>query len=116
MSKKEYTPSCAICGLNVPERICYVKDGKGGKGCPTLTKKEIIQKANEEYKDKNILEFARQASIQEAECYANRDQKPYVMQPTKTRIIEICEFAQRMGYKRLGLAFCLGLEKEAGDA
>jgi uncharacterized metal-binding protein len=35
------------------------------------------------------------------------------MQPTKTRIIEICEFADRMGYHRLGLAFCLGLSKEA---
>jgi uncharacterized metal-binding protein len=26
---------------------------------------------------------------------------------------EICEFAQKMGYKRLGLAFCVGLIKEA---
>jgi uncharacterized metal-binding protein len=59
------------------------------------------------------LEFARQASIQEAECYANRHQRPYIMQPTKTRIQEIWEFARRMGYKRLGLAFCLGLVKEA---
>jgi len=35
------------------------------------------------------------------------------MQPTKTRIAEICEFAQRMGYKRLGLVFCIGLKSEA---
>jgi len=35
------------------------------------------------------------------------------MQPTKTRIVEICEFAQKMGYRRLGLAFCLGLTAEA---
>lgn len=35
------------------------------------------------------------------------------MQPTKTRMVEICEFAEKMGYKRLGLAFCLGLVKEA---
>ena len=35
------------------------------------------------------------------------------MQPTKTRIVEICEFAHKMGYKRLGLAFCIGLAKEA---
>jgi uncharacterized metal-binding protein len=35
------------------------------------------------------------------------------MQPSKTRIVEICEFAARMGYRRLGLAFCLGLAKEA---
>ena len=35
------------------------------------------------------------------------------MQPTKTRVVEICEFADRMGFKRLGLVFCVGLRKEA---
>jgi uncharacterized metal-binding protein len=113
MAKKEYAPSCATCNIEIAERICYVQKGKGGKGCPTLTKKEIIEKANENYKNKDIWEFARQASIQEAECYANRDQKPYIIQPEKTRIVEICEFARKMGYKRLGLAFCIGLSKEA---
>jgi uncharacterized metal-binding protein len=39
-----------------------------------------------------------------------------VMQPSKTRIVEICEFAHKMGYQRIGLAFCLGLGKEAGLA
>lgn len=69
--------------------------------------------ANREYADPRTREFARGASIQEAACYANRHERPYVMQPTKTRIVEICEFAQRMGYQRLGLAFCVGLKKEA---
>jgi uncharacterized metal-binding protein len=35
------------------------------------------------------------------------------MQPTKPRIVEICEFARKMGYGRLGLAFCIGLAREA---
>jgi len=87
--------------------------GTGPKGCPTLTRKDLLEEANREYEDERILHFARQASIQEAECYANRDQRPYVMQPTKTRVVEICEFAKRMGYKRLGLAFCIGLAREA---
>jgi len=87
--------------------------GKGAPGCPTLLKKEICEDANTEYGDPATREFARQASIQEAECYANRHQRPYIMQPTKTRIVEICEFAGRMGYKRLGLAFCAGLVNEA---
>ncbi|MBW2030477.1 MAG: DUF1847 domain-containing protein, partial [Deltaproteobacteria bacterium] len=80
--------------------------GVGSKGCPTLTEKDLLKEANREYEREQVKEFARQASIQEAECYANRDQRPYVMQPTKTRIVEICEFAERMGYKRVGLAFC----------
>jgi uncharacterized metal-binding protein len=35
------------------------------------------------------------------------------MQPAKTRIVEICEFSGKMNFKKLGLAFCVGLAKEA---
>lgn len=89
------------------------EDGKPGKGCPTLTRADALKRANAEYQDQAVFEFAREASIQEAECYANRHQKPYIMQPTKTRIVEICEFSGKMNYKRLGLAFCVGLAREA---
>ncbi|MBW1802412.1 MAG: DUF1847 domain-containing protein [Deltaproteobacteria bacterium] len=65
-----------------------------------------------QYDRKEVREFARQASIQEAECYANRHQKPYVMQPSKPRIVEICEFAEKMKYKRRGIAFCIGLASD----
>ena len=107
------TPSCASCKEEVYRRICFTEDGLGSKGCPTLTKKEVLVEANREYEVPEIRELARQSSIQEAECYANRDQRPYVIQPTKTRMVEVCEFAQKMGCKRLGLAFCIGLVREA---
>ena len=112
-TKSHHHPSCAACEVERAERICMSGRGKGSKGCPTLTGKKILDEANRQYDDARILEFARQASIQEAACYANRHQRPYVMQPSKTRIVEICEFAQRMGYKRLGIAFCAGLVNEA---
>ena len=111
--KFDHHPSCAACEVERADRICMTETGKNSKGCPTLTRREILKQANREYEDSQILEFARQASIQEAACYANRHQRPYVMQPSKTRIVEICEFAQRMGYKRLGIAFCAGLVNEA---
>lgn len=111
--KKKTKPSCASCNLEIPKRICFSDKGKGQKGCPTLTLKDVLNESNKEYEEKKIKEFAYKASLQEAECYANRDQHPYVMQPTKTRIVETCEFAKKMGYKRLGLAFCLGLATEA---
>jgi uncharacterized metal-binding protein len=107
-------PSCASCELKTQERICFTEEGKSSKGCPTLTRRDVLKEANKEYEMPGIYEFARQASRQEAECYANRHERPYVMQPTKTRIVEICEFAEKMGYKRLGLAFCIGLQQEAG--
>jgi len=80
---------------------------------PTKGRKVLLNKAREEYKDNDLYEFARQATIQEGECYAGRDRKPYVMHPTKPRILEIMEFARKMHYKRLGLVFCAGLPKEA---
>jgi len=115
MAKKKeiHLPSCASCEIVTPEKICYSSRGVGSKGCPTLKKKDLLAEAGREYEDPQTKEFARQASVQEGECYANRHQRSYVMQPTKTRMIEICEFAQKMGYKRLGLAFCIGLTKEA---
>jgi uncharacterized metal-binding protein len=75
--------------------------------------KELLAEATQTYESRDVKNFAYKASLQEAECYANRDQSPYVMQPCKTRIVEICEFAGKMGYQRLGLAFCIGLSKEA---
>ena len=105
--------SCASCNVKIDKKSCYSENGAGPKGCPTLNCNEILTEANREYEVAEVLEFARQASIQEADCYANRHERPYVIQPTKTRIVEICEFAQKMKYKRLGLAFCIGLVKEA---
>jgi len=113
MAKKEHAAACAACGVPIPERICYTEEGKAGKSCPTLTQRELIEQANREYEDPEVRKFAQAASMQEAEGYANRDQRPYIRQPDKTRIVEICEFAQKMGYKRLGLAFCVGLAREA---
>jgi uncharacterized metal-binding protein len=112
--KKEKTPpACASCEFDRTLKACFSQTGFGSKGCPTLVEKKLLSKAEKEYEDPQTKEFARQASVQEGECYANRDQQPYVMQPSKTRIIEICEFAHKMGYQRLGLVFCVGLAKEA---
>lgn len=110
---KSASPACAACDSEIPQRLCMTEKGKPGKGCPTLTQQETLEAANKEYELSDIRKFANKASLQEAECYANRDQTPYVMQPSKTRIVETCEFAMKMGYKKLGLAFCLGLSMEA---
>lgn len=90
-----------------------MKEGLASPGCPTVVPRELLERAKSQYQEPNTMEFARMASVQEAECYANRHQRPYIMQPTKPRILEICEFAKRMGYTRLGLAFCIGLAQEA---
>ena len=104
-------PICSLCAKK--DRICRDPEGSGPDYCPTINLRKVIEKTKAEYKKPEVAEFARMASIQEAECYAHRDVKPYVLHPTKPRVQEICEFAHKMGYKRLGIAFCAGLHPEA---
>ena len=73
----------------------------------------MIQESSTEYDKPEVLEFAKQASIQEAEGYGDRELGYAHVKPLKPRIIEIIEFSERMKYRRLGLLFCFGLRKEA---
>jgi uncharacterized metal-binding protein len=102
---------CARC--DVEEKICRDPGGQAPAFCPTIQHQEAVAAATVEYDRADVREFARQASIQEAECYVGRDRTPYVLHPVKTRVQETGEFARRMGYQRLGVAFCSGLREEA---
>ena len=113
MPKKKVVPQCAECALPRNERICMSPNGKGSKGCPTLSNRKLLESALKEYRKPEIFEFARQASIQEGECYLHKEKKPFMMHPGKPRIQEICEFASKMKYARLGLISCVGLSHEA---
>ncbi|MFO7785233.1 MAG: DUF1847 domain-containing protein [Thermodesulfobacteriota bacterium] len=109
--EKIAAPQCALC--TVKSRACMVEDGSGPDFCPTVNRTETINRTLYEYDRPEIREFVRMASVQEAECYTNRDIKPYVMHPVKPRVQEICEFAKKMDYRKLGIAFCAGLYAEA---
>ncbi len=102
---------CALC--SVKDRICRMEDGKGPGFCPTNNHRETIKEVIKEYERPEIREFARMASIQEAECYTDRQVKPYILHPVKPRVQEICEFAEKMNYRKIGIAFCAGLPSEA---
>jgi uncharacterized metal-binding protein len=104
-------PECARC--KVEAKICRSKEGSGPKFCPTKTKGKELQAALGKYKEQGTMRFAKAASLQEAECYVRRNEKPFVMRPTKTRVEEIIEFAQKMSFRKLGVAFCAGLFVEA---
>ncbi len=111
MKAKKKDFNCAEC--SVVTKVCRAEGGKGPSTCPTKTEQKILKSVLKTYDRPEVREFARQASIQEAECYADRDRKPYVMHPVKPRLQEVMEFCRRMGYNRLGLAFCGGLTNEA---
>ncbi len=102
-----------MCGVDFLSRACFTESGEGPSFCPTKNLEGLAEEARRVYADEEVKEFARLASIQEAECYLERDKQPYVPRCGKTRIQEICEFAHKIGAKKLGLAFCVGLAREA---
>ena len=84
-------PACALC-KNVLD--CYLKN------VDCFGRKDEMKKL---YTDKTDKKMHRISTEIEAE-------KPYT---TVTRLEEIIEFSQMMGYKKIGIAFCSGLKKEA---
>lgn len=112
MNKKK--TACASCPFDAPDRLCQKRDGKAPDFCPTRNMTELAEQSLEEYhKRPDILELARQASIQESEGYMNKDLGYEKVRAAKTRIEEIMDFAEKMRFKRLGIAFCIGLRNEA---
>jgi uncharacterized metal-binding protein len=116
MAKNRY-PTCARC----PTRVCENMGARASDGPPSLEKApafcpmklmpDVITEALSEYDKPEVREFARLASIQEAECY---ERLPDGLRTRLPRIEELIQFSRKCGYKRLGIAHCGGLFKEAG--
>ncbi len=106
-------PRCSECVTK--ERICVSETGKGPSYCPTIQLTDVVERSCLEYDKPGVAEFARQASIQEGECYVNKGaDNPNARYAVKPRIQETIEFCHKMNYKRIGIGFCAGLRKEAG--
>jgi uncharacterized metal-binding protein len=106
----EATAECARCQVPKGKRVCDSVNGAAPRGCPTREGREVITAAMCAYADPSIRAFAQHASRQEAAGYSDRESGA---RPALTRIEEVCAFAARAGFRRLGLAFCAGLIHEA---
>ncbi len=105
-------PRCTDC--SVKTKICRAERGTSPDFCPSVNKTELLEKTKSVYEQPNVKHFARMASLQEADCYVDRGRsRPYVLHPVKPRVVEVCEFAEKMGYRKLGVAYCAGLAREA---
>jgi len=110
--KEEIIPRCADC--TIEKNICRNEDGQGPVYCPTLNMTDVVKASLTEYEKPDIRTFATNATVQGSEGYVNKEKdNPHVRYAIKTRIQETIEFAHKMGYNRLGLAFCSGLKHEA---
>jgi len=72
------------------------------KDCPINTSAEILDEARRRYSDPEIKRLALAASRVEARGYMKW-----------TRLEETMEFAHLIGAKKIGIACCVGLRKEA---
>jgi len=101
--------ACARCS----KVVCNTRySDRGAENCPTLTKKELIERVSREYEKSEIREFAYQACKQHNEGMMTLPDGGRV--PSNPRVEETVQFARKMGYRKLGLAFCGALRKEAG--
>ena len=94
----EYT--CAYC----QKHACHKNEMDNAPiNCPTKNEKEELDEILEKYKnDDENLKIARASAEVVIDGYG-----------AKPRVKEIVDFCKAMEYKKLGLAFCVGLSKEA---
>jgi len=71
--------------------------------CPMSQDTEALREAREAYDDDETRELALAAARTEADRY-----------PLEPRVEEVMSFARRIGARRLGIASCVGLIREAG--
>jgi uncharacterized metal-binding protein len=104
---------CGKCSIKKTDRVCMNQNGKGPENCPTRTCDSTVQRALDEMRKPENIDFVRNASIQEGEGYGNKELGYARVSPIKPRIQETIEFARKMKFQRVGLVFCIGLHKEA---
>ncbi|MDD3350528.1 MAG: DUF1847 domain-containing protein [Eubacteriales bacterium] len=90
----EYCAECKVKACYTGKREVVPED------CP-MKCSDVVEKSLEEY-SAEIKEFARQAALLESEGYCRW-----------TRVEETIRFCVAMKYQKIGLAFCIGLKKEA---
>ncbi len=88
---------CADCKL----RACYSGDMEHAPSSCPMAETPLIEKSRECYTDET-KEFAYKAALIETEGYCRW-----------TRVEETIRFCKSMDYQKIGLAFCIGLKKEA---
>lgn len=104
---------CALCPFESAKRVCRSEEGKAPPFCPTVNESRLAGSCLERYDDPSVCAFALNSSVQEGEGYADRELGYERLRPAQPRLVEIAGFAEKMGYRKLGLAFCVGMRSEA---
>ena len=89
-------PGCAYCPPTI--RACRQgeSESRGPGFCPSKMDEEGIASAWEKYQDPFNRRVAKMSALVESEGYCKW-----------TRVEEICEFAKKMGFTKIGIATCI---------
>lgn len=91
--------TCAYC----QKHSCHKNNLEDApQNCPTKNEKEKLGDILKYYKEEENYNIARASAAVVMDNYGE-----------KTRVKEIVDFCKQMKYKKIGLAFCVGLAKEA---
>lgn len=95
-------PSCAYCPDTL--RACRSSESaeRGPGYCPSKVDPDGIDAAVGKYDNAEVRRIAQVSAAVEAAGYCKW-----------TRVEEICEFAKRMGYKKIGIATCISFVDHA---
>jgi len=90
-------PGCAYCPPEI--RACSHGAPENGPGwCPSKVDDPAIAQGFARYQNPFLVKAAVESARVEAAGYCRW-----------TRVEEVCAFAKRMGFKKLGIAFCIGV-------
>jgi uncharacterized metal-binding protein len=78
--------------------------------CPMKHKQDVIDAAMKNYEKPDEIKLLVNSTITEQRAYMNIRGRVIAVRP---RLLEIIKLSELMGWKRLGVAFCVGLENEA---
>lgn len=91
--------TCAYC----QKQSCYKNNMEDApKNCPTKNEKEGLEAISSKYEESENYNIAKVSAEVVMDNYGS-----------KPRVAEIIEFCKKMGYKKIGLAYCISLQKEA---
>jgi uncharacterized metal-binding protein len=118
MPAKEKPYSCNDCSAAWQKTgKTYCSSGPDGQyvmpnGCPSARGEHVLRRAFDEYRgDSDDAKMARVAAVVEGLCYQPIPGSEAV-NPRWTRVEDTIAFAKRMGYRKIGIATCLGLLDE----
>ena len=95
-------PACALCPPTVQACRHGELQDRGPGFCPSKVDEAALEGAHALYGDEQTRAVALASARVEAEGYCKW-----------TRVEEIVKFSERMGFKKLGIATCIGLMEQA---